>query len=210
MLRIDATEPLTLGLRLVAGAAGVDEAGRGTLAGPVVAAAVILPEGFDLKGVDDSKRLTAFQRRHVAQRIREQAVWSLGMVDAAGVDRLNILQATLTAMREAVDGLPSVPATVLVDGDRVPAHMEQARAIVGGDRRYACIAAASILAKVTRDELMTELAAQYPRWGFHRHFGYATPDHLTALRTHGPSPIHRRTFAPVRDLVNQPCLPMDD
>jgi len=210
MLRIDATDPTFRGLRIISGAAGVDEAGRGTLAGPVVAVAVILPDEFDLRGIDDSKRLSAAQRRHQAQRLRENATWNAGVVDAEAIDQVNILQATLRAMQMAVDGLPQRPLSIWIDGDRVPKDLTQAHPVVGGDRKYACIAAASIIAKVMRDDLMAEYATQYPRWGFQRHFGYATPDHLAALRENGPSPIHRRTFAPVRDLINQPCLLMDD
>lgn len=193
-------------LRHVAGAAGVDEAGRGPLAGPVVAAAVILPPGFRRGGVDDSKKLSPEQREALARRIRRTAVWAIASASPGEIDRMNILRATLEAMRRAVDALADRPAEVLVDGNALPFGLENARAEIDGDARFACIAAASILAKCHRDGLMREAARQYPEYGFDRHFGYATPEHLQALREHGPCPLHRRSFAPVAEVALQGCL----
>jgi ribonuclease HII len=179
--------------------AGVDEAGRGPLAGPVVAAAAILPEGMDLDGIDDSKKLDAVVREALADRIRGQAIWAIAEIDVAQIDRDNILWATMRAMERAVADLPQAPAEVWVDGNRVPPGLASiGRAIVDGDALHACIAAASIIAKCHRDALMRAYHEQYPQYGFDRHFGYATPEHLAALAEHGPCPIHRRSFAPVR------------
>ena len=183
----------------VEGAAGLDEAGRGPLAGPVTAAAVILPEGFDLAGIDDSKKLTAPQREAVALRIQTECRWAIASVDHETIDRINILWAAMLAMERALERLGAEATAIYVDGDRVPRGLVgRAQAVVGGDASYACIAAASILAKVDRDARMRTYAAEYPAYGFERHYGYGTPEHLAALREHGPCPIHRRSFAPVR------------
>jgi len=182
--------------------AGVDEAGRGPLAGPVVAAAVVLDPGTPIDGLRDSKQLTALARERLAEIIRERAyAWSLGRADAADIDRINILQATLLAMARSVEGLPTSPHHVLVDGLHCPRLACTVEAVVGGDRRFASISAASILAKVSRDAEMVELDCRYPQYGFKRHKGYPTAEHREALRRHGPCPFHRRSFAPVRDLI---------
>lgn len=182
--------------------AGVDEAGRGPLAGPVVAAAVILDPRKAIAGLRDSKQLTAAARERLAAIIRERALaWSVGRAEAEDIDRMNILRATLLAMARAVAGLSTVPAYVLVDGSHCPSVACRVEAVVGGDRRYACISAASILAKVTRDAEMATLDALYPQYGFIRHKGYPTAEHRRALLTHGPCPLHRRSFGPVRAIV---------
>ena len=185
--------------------AGVDEAGRGPLAGPVVAAAVVLPPAPVLPGLADSKTLAAPRRAELADRIRAEALgWALGQADPAEVDRLNVLQATLLAMRRALAGLAAlriVPDLALVDGNRRPAGLPfPARAVVRGDALEPAISAASILAKVYRDREMERLGRRWPRYGFAGHKGYPTPVHLERLRRFGPCPIHRRTFGPVRRL----------
>ena len=179
--------------------AGVDEAGRGPLAGPVVAAAVILPEAFELDGLHDSKRLTARQRERLYRMILIQAHgYGLGIVSHQYIDRHNILQATCEAMRQAVDRLLHVPELVLVDGvTSFPSDLPQ-ETLVRGDARCASIAAASILAKVTRDRLMVTYARRYPAYGFERHKGYPTREHYQRLRVHGPCAIHRLTFRGVQ------------
>lgn len=194
------------------GAVGIDEAGRGPLAGPVVAAAVILPRGFPTDGIDDSKKLSPAERDVQAERIRGVASWAVAVVDVEEIDRLNILWASMRAMEIAFAGLDRMADRVVVDGDRIPpglAHLQGCRAVVDGDAKIACIAAASILAKTTRDALMQDLAEVHPGYGFERHFGYATPEHLRALRELGPCPIHRRSFSPVKEMVLQPCLTFD-
>ena len=177
--------------------AGIDEAGRGPWAGPVVAAAVILPEGFDARGLDDSKKLGPRRREALFDRIcgEAEAVWS--EVAAGEIDRLNILRATHLAMARAVAALPRTPGHALVDGLPVRGLPVPHTAVVGGDGLSLSIAAASIVAKVARDRLMGELDAVYPQYGFCRHKGYGVPEHLEALRKHGPCPAHRRSFAPV-------------
>ena len=178
--------------------AGVDEAGRGPLAGPVVAAAVILDDERPIAGVDDSKRLSAKQRERLFDVIMGQALCvSIGQASAAEVDTINVLQATLLAMRRAVEGLRLTPIKVLVDGNQLPRLPMLAEAVVGGDGRVACIAAASIVAKVTRDRLMTELDQTLPGYGFAQHKGYGTAQHMQALKRLGASAQHRRSFAPV-------------
>ncbi len=182
--------------------AGVDEAGRGPLAGPVVAAAVILPEGFRLEGLADSKQLSESRREALAERIRAEAIaWSLGRAEVAEIDRLNILQATMLAMQRAVAGLAAPPDRVLVDGNRCPDLPCPAEAIIKGDATVPAISAASILAKVARDREMVELDARYPQYQLARHKGYPTRAHLQALAEHGVSPVHRRSFGPVRRLL---------
>ncbi|MCQ9373206.1 ribonuclease HII [Methyloversatilis sp. XJ19-13] len=180
-------------------AAGVDEAGRGPLCGPVYAAAVILDPARPIDGLNDSKKLSERKREALAPLIRERALaWAVGVATVEEIDRLNILHATMLAMRRAVEGLGVLPDEVLIDGNRVPTGLVvPARAIVGGDASEPVISAASILAKTGRDHEMMALAALYPQYGIARHKGYPTPEHLAALRAHGPSPIHRRSFAPV-------------
>ena len=177
--------------------AGVDEVGRGCLAGPVVAAAVILRPDQYVPGVADSKVLAAADRERLYPEIVAAAVaWSVAVLEADAIDRLNIHRASLQAMRQAILSLVPLPGFVLVDGFRVPDLLMPQRPIVGGDRRSTAIAAASILAKVTRDRLMRELHALDPRYGFDRHKGYATRDHLEAVSRFGYSSVHRRTFRP--------------
>ncbi len=180
--------------------AGVDEAGRGPLAGPVVAAAVILDERHPIAGLADSKALTERQRERLYDQIMARALCcSVAEASVEEIDRLNILQATLLAMQRAVAGLRLPPALVRVDGNRLPVLPMRAEALVGGDALYPAISAASILAKVTRDRWCAELALAHPDYGFERHKGYGTPEHLRALRALGPTPWHRRSFAPVRN-----------
>jgi ribonuclease HII len=175
--------------------AGVDEVGRGALCGPVVAAAVVLGEGFDTEGLDDSKRLTAKQREQQAARIRAHArAFATGVAGPAEIDAVNILQATLLAMRRALEALPLRPDLVLVDALRIPGVDVEQRPIIKGDALSVSIAAASILAKVTRDALMIELDGRHPGYGLARNMGYACQHHRDALRRMGPTPIHRRSF----------------
>ena len=182
--------------------AGVDEAGRGPLAGPVVAAAVILDELAPIKGLKDSKVLTALRRERLFDEIRAKALCCcIAQASVEEIDALNILQATLLAMRRAVEGLRLRPHKVLVDGNRLPVLKVQAEAIVKGDAKVKAISAASILAKVHRDRLCLVLHEQHPQYGFDGHKGYPTPAHLAALREHGACPQHRRSFAPVRELL---------
>ena len=182
---------------------GVDEAGRGPLAGPVVAAAVILRDCRRLEGLNDSKRLTPRQREQLALRIKEAAVaWSVKGATVEEINAINILRATHLAMRRALAGLKVSPDWVLVDGPHpLPELAIPQTPLVKGDAASACIAAASILAKVTRDRIMDMLDEQYPVYGFRRHRGYPTPEHIAALAQYGPSPAHRLTFSPVRDLL---------
>ena len=177
--------------------AGVDEVGRGCLAGPVVAAAVVLGPRDGLKGLRDSKLLTSTERARLYDEIIASCLaWAIGMCDTEEIDRLNIYHASLEAMREAVGRLAPLPDFVLVDAFRIPRVFIPQRGVVGGDRRCAAIAAASIVAKVTRDRQMTRLHAADPRYGFDRHKGYATADHLAAMARHGYSGVHRRSFRP--------------
>jgi ribonuclease HII len=179
--------------------AGVDEAGRGPLAGPVVAAAVILDDLRPIKGLADSKKLTALRRDKLFDEIRAHALCcSIAQASAQEIDELNILQATLVAMRRAVEGLRLKPQKVLVDGNRLPVLKVPCEAIVKGDAKIKAISAASILAKVHRDRLCHELHQAYPQYGFDVHKGYPTPAHLAALQAHGACDAHRRSFAPVR------------
>lgn len=191
--------------------AGVDEAGRGSLAGPVVAAAVILPPGVVLPGLADSKLLTATARSRLAEAIQAVAMtWAMAAVEAAEIDATNILRATLRAMAEAVGKLSPLPRLVLVDGTVVPRLPMSARAVVKGDRHVPVISAASILAKVARDRIMQDWALRFPVYGFAQHKGYGTGAHLAAIARHGPSPVHRRTFTGVREhageVASQPRL----
>ena len=178
--------------------AGVDEAGRGPLAGPVVAAAVILDELQPIVGLADSKKLSALKREKLYDEIMAKALCcSVAQASVQEIDTLNILQATMLAMRRAVQGLRLKPVKVLIDGNRLPVLDVRAEAIVQGDALIPAISAASILAKVHRDRLCTQLHLQYPQYGFERHKGYGTAEHLQALADHGPSPCHRHSFAPV-------------
>lgn len=184
--------------------AGVDEVGRGPLAGDVVAAAVILKNPAP-QGVTDSKALSAGRRETLAETIRLEALcWALGRASVTEIDEMNILQASLLAMRRAVEGLTLQPSLVLVDGNRLPRWPYEARAIVKGDQTEPAIGAASILAKVQRDREMLALHEQYPGYGFDRHKGYPTKAHITALEALGVSPVHRRSFGPVKRLLADP------
>ena len=182
--------------------AGVDEAGRGPLAGPVYAAAVILDPARDIHGLADSKKLSAASRAELDRMIRTHALaWALGIATVEEIDRLNILQASLLAMQRAVASLTLIPHLALVDGNRAPALNCSVRTIVGGDATEPAISAASILAKVARDTEMQVLHARYPGYGFDRHKGYPTAAHVAALTALGVSPVHRRSFGPVRRLL---------
>ena len=174
---------------------GVDEAGRGPLAGPVCAAAVILPANVDIPGLDDSKKISDKRRRELFPLIKEQAIaYSIAMVDHEEIDQINILQATLLAMEQAIHGLSVKPELALVDGNREKDFGVPVQTVVHGDSLSASIAAASVLAKVTRDDYMLEMAETYPQYGFAVHKGYGTKAHYAALTEHGPCPIHRMTF----------------
>jgi ribonuclease HII len=182
--------------------AGVDEAGRGPLAGPVVAAAVILDVRKPIRGLKDSKVLTALKRERLFDEIHAKALClSIAQASVEEIDTLNILQATMLAMKRAVEGLRLRPGMVLVDGNRLPVLRIHAEAIIRGDAKIKSISAASILAKVYRDRLCLELHREHPQYGFHDHKGYCTPEHLAALRAHGACPHHRRSFAPVREML---------
>jgi ribonuclease HII len=181
---------------------GIDEAGRGPLAGPVCAAAVVLDPDRTIEGLNDSKQLTEKRRDALAVLIRERALaWGIGWASVEEVDTLNIRQANLVAMRRAFEALAMRPTHALVDGNDPPPLGCKVTSIIGGDAKEACISAASILAKTARDAHMVELCARYPGYGFSRHKGYGSPAHLEALRQLGPSPVHRRSFAPVREAL---------
>lgn len=183
--------------------AGVDEAGRGPLAGPVVAAAVILDTRRRIGGLRDSKVMTPKQREEVAAVIRERALcWAVGEASVEEIDRINILQATLLAMRRAVEALQPCAEFALIDGNQLPRLAIPARAVIGGDASEPAISAASILAKTHRDAKMRAFDAAHPGYGFAEHAGYATPEHLASLRRLGPCVLHRRSFAPVRELLD--------
>jgi len=184
---------------------GVDEAGRGPLAGPVYAAAVVFGPGARApSGVADSKVLCASVREDLAARIKERAMaWSVGCASVEEIDRLNVLQASLLAMKRAVESLAVAPHEVWIDGLHVPELLMRTRGIVDGDARIKVIAAASIIAKTERDAEMRRLHEQFPQYGFDRHKGYPTPEHLRALRKYGPCEIYRRSFAPVRELLER-------
>ncbi len=185
--------------------AGVDEAGRGPLAGPVVAAACILPEGLLVEGVDDSKKLTPRQRMELYQRLTQDPsiVYGIGIVDAILIDQINILQATFRAMILAVEALPTKPDFILVDGSQVPKFAIPYRALVKGDSLSQSIAAASIIAKHTRDQMMADYHAQWPHYGFDSHKGYGTQQHLLAIQMHGACPIHRMSFYPLNQIITK-------
>ena len=182
--------------------AGVDEAGRGCLAGPVYAAAVILNDDHGIAGLNDSKKLSAAARARLFDLIQARALaWSIARAEAVEIDRINILQASLLAMQRAVEGLAIAPAEALVDGNQPPRLRCIVTTVIGGDALHPCIMAASILAKVARDREMERLDAEFPVYGFAQHKGYGTAQHLRALRQHGPAPIHRMTFAPVAQVA---------
>jgi ribonuclease HII len=198
-------EQLGLSFDVIGLVAGVDEAGRGPLAGPVVAAAVILDELKPIRGLKDSKQLTALARERLYDEIRAKALCcSVAEASVEEIDKLNILHATMLAMRRAVEGLRLKPGKVLVDGNRLPVLKIAAEAIVQGDTKVKSISAASILAKVHRDRLCLALHEEHPQYGFDGHKGYATAEHLAALRTHGACVHHRRSFAPVREALEGP------
>ena len=178
--------------------AGIDEAGRGPLAGPVVAAAVILPEGHGISGLNDSKKLTAKKRGELETQIFEKCIYHVAWCSESEIDDINILQATMRAMTRAAEGLSQRPEHILVDGNRLPKWTFSAAAVIGGDRLHPCISAASILAKENRDRFMVAAAQQYPEYGWDRNKGYGTAEHMAALQKYGPTPLHRRSFAPVR------------
>jgi len=187
---------------------GVDEAGLGPLAGPVVAAAVLLPKEFDAKGVGDSKAMTPNARETAFERITSEAVcFGIGIIDREVIDEINILRAAHAAMRAALNELGVAFDFILVDGRRVPDLCAKSRAIVKGDSLSVSIGAASILAKVTRDRIMLDLDKEYPQYGFAAHKGYCTAEHISALNEHGPCPCHRRSFSPVSERLLQCRLP---
>ena len=189
-------------LRLDGLVCGVDEAGRGPLAGPVVAAAVILDPNNPIDGLNDSKKLSARRRERLKAEICAKALtWAVAEASVEEIDTINILHASMLAMQRAVDALSVRPIRALIDGNRCPKLACEVEAVVGGDGKIEAIAAASILAKTTRDAGMSNLHLCYPQYGFDRHMGYPTALHLRALREHGPSPVHRRSFSPVRQLV---------
>lgn len=182
---------------------GVDEAGRGPLAGPVFAAAVILDPGKPITGLRDSKKLTEARRDALAIEIRNNALaWSIAQCSEAEIDALNILQATMLAMRRAIERLPTPATLALIDGNRCPVLSIRSEAIIKGDDKVPAISAASILAKTARDAALAELHQQFPQYAFDRHKGYPTALHLERLRAHGVSPVHRKSYAPVRALLN--------
>lgn len=181
---------------------GVDEAGRGPLAGPVFAAAVILDPARPIEGLRDSKVLTEARRNELAPLIKEHALaWAIAECSHEEIDSLNIYHATMLAMRRAVEALATIPTIALIDGNRCPPLAVKAHAVVDGDDKVHAISAASILAKTARDAALVALHGQYPQYGFDQHKGYSTPLHLERLRAHGPCPVHRRSFAPVRALM---------
>jgi ribonuclease HII len=204
--------------------AGLDEVGRGPLAGPVVAAAVVFPRGFSHPDIKDSKLLTASQRKKLVPRVKQNAMgWGIGIVEVEEIDRINILNASLQAMVKALMALRPLPDCLLIDGNQIiPGELfdgreilfkvrPQQRTVVNGDQLCFSIAAASILAKVTRDALMVKLDRRYPEYGFAHHKGYSSVEHLEALRRYGPCPFHRRSFKPVRDLcpeITDTTLPL--
>ena len=189
------------------GLCGVDEAGRGPLAGPVTAAAVMLDPENPIEGLRDSKKLSAAARERLADEIRMRAAaWCVAEASVEEIDRLNILHATLLAMQRAVAGLQKRPDDVWVDGNRCPNWAWRSQAVVKGDDKVAAIAAASILAKTARDQFMQQLHAEFPAYGFFQHMGYGTAVHLAALKTHGACPHHRRSFGPVKLALDQASL----
>ncbi len=191
--------------------AGVDEAGRGPLAGPVVAAACILPTGTLFANLNDSKQLTASQRDTLFTEITScpNLIYGIGIIDVKTIDKVNILQATFLAMRKAVEALSMQPDYLLIDGNQIPHFDFPTESLVHGDGLSVSIAAASILAKVTRDRIMAELDEKYPKYGFKQHKGYATEQHVEAIYAHGPCPIHRKSFDPVRSMLSPKPVQID-
>ena len=184
--------------------AGVDEAGRGPLAGPVVAAAVILNPDHPIPGLRDSKKLSPAQREHLAELIKERALaWCVADASVEEIDELNILQATMLAMKRCVEGLTVKPNLVLVDGNRIPRLSCRVNAIVKGDDKIAAISAASILAKTTRDKWLVELDSRYPGYGLAKHKGYGVPEHIRAIKDLGILPIHRKSFEPIASMLEK-------
>jgi len=201
---IDETRRSQLSLTRLAEVAGVDEVGRGPLAGPVTAAAVILNPEQPVIGLRDSKKLSAKARERLAQEIQESALaWSVAHASIAEIDELNILHASMLAMQRAVQALSTAPALALIDGNRAPQLDCAAHTIIKGDDRVACISAASVLAKVTRDDLMIQLAQNWPGYGFEQHKGYGTALHRRKIKELGVTPMHRRSFAPVREALRE-------
>lgn len=187
--------------------AGIDEVGRGPWAGPVTAAAVILDPKNIPSGLDDSKKLSPAKRQHLAKQITETSQWAIVHVDVDEIDQINILQASLSAMRRAIERLPALPNHVLIDGNRAPENLKcDATTIVKGDARSLSIAAASIIAKVARDALMADLAVQFPHYGWETNAGYGTKRHQEGLKSHGVSPHHRRSFKPIHKMLCQANL----
>lgn len=200
--------PLPNPIAAIARLCGVDEAGRGPLAGAVFAAAVVLDPARPVGKLNDSKLVAPGARERIAAEIKDKAVaWAIASASVEEIDRINILEASLLAMRRAIEALGMEPQEVCVDGLYVPVVPYRCRAIVKGDRLVAAISAASILAKVARDAEMVAMHERYPRYGFAEHKGYASPEHLAALREHGPCEIHRRTFEPIQTMLLQPELP---
>jgi ribonuclease HII len=179
---------------------GVDEAGRGPLAGPVVAGAVVLCDG-GIAGLDDSKKLSASRRGALEREIKEKCLWAVGLCSVEEVDALNILQATMLAMTRAVEALALEPSLVMVDGNRLPRWKYHAEAFIGGDAIHPCISAASIIAKEHRDRIMVAADADYPGYGWASNKGYGAAVHMEALRRLGPTPLHRKSFAPVAQML---------
>ncbi len=199
-----------MSLRHEFGVIGVDESGRCSLAGPVVAAAVLLTDDFDVTDLDDSKALTAAKRAELRILIEGNSRWQVARVEHGVIDKINILQATLLAMTQAVDALGLPDTQVLIDGNQIPYELlGRATSVIKGDATFANIAAASILAKEHRDEMMRGLALEYPGYGFENHFGYFAPEHRQALDQLGPCAIHRRSFSPIKEWGLQPCLMLD-
>lgn len=182
--------------------AGVDEVGRGPLAGPVVSAAVILPDSHTIEGLDDSKKISPKKRSQLSEQIKQQALsWEIAEASVAEIDDINILQATMLAMQRAVSQLSIRPEIVMVDGNRTPDFGIESKAVIGGDGKVASISAASIIAKVYRDQLMQDYAVTYPEYGFEKNAGYPTKQHRDALQAYGVTSIHRRSFAPVKNCL---------
>lgn len=186
---------------------GVDEAGRGPLAGPVVACAVWIPKEFDFSGIEDSKTLSKPQRDYAFHKIEENSIYAIGVSSVDEIDKLNILQASLLAMTRAIEQLQHNAEGFLFDGGFVPYDFKRnGISVIGGDAKYVQISAAGIVAKVIRDKMMTHYADEYPVYGFEKHFGYATKQHIQSLHQYGVCPIHRKTFSPIKEIISQKCL----
>lgn len=188
---------------------GVDEVGRGCLAGPVVTAAVILPKDFDYSEINDSKTLKPEKREQLSELIKKYALWEIALKDNHYIDEVNILNATHQAMAEAVNKLSRPKCSVLIDGNSIPHEIKSTytvKCIIKGDQKITCVAAASIIAKTYRDQLMKDIGLKYPQYGFEKHVGYGTKQHITALQQYGPSPIHRLSFEPIKTMMKQKCI----